>query len=244
MYRTTSIAVRWPVCRRGAAHRDETCKIQHDMLPILQLYILEAIKNFHAIPEERKDALKRIVSYLQQAMDANQTPELLYICMRNSRMSHFGQIWSRVAAAYYGFINVRTFSGGIDVTSFDSDAIRIIEMIGFSVKQTDYSNNPAYKIQFGDSDIYLTCFSKKYDDIENPAQGFCVIMMCGEAEAALKHINGAEQWVSTIYNEFKASDITSDLDDVYLESSMEIATECLYVFSELSKMTTLAYELV
>jgi arsenate reductase len=205
------------------------------MLPIIQRYILEAIKGFDTIPEERKRALHQIISYVQKKSDANHTPELLYICMRNSRMSHFGQIWGSVAATYYGFPHVKTYSGGIQATVFDLGSIRIIETIGFIVKQTDNTPNPLYTIQFGDSDIHITCFSKKYDANENPAQGFCVIMMCREAEAALTHIDGAEVWVSTLYNEFKPSDSTADLDDRYLESIKEIATECLYVFSRLSQ---------
>jgi len=205
------------------------------MSPIIQRYILEAIKGFDAIPDVRKQALKNIIQYLKKVTDDNKRPELLYICMRNSRMSHLGQIWSRVAATYYGFTNVRTYSGGIHATAFDLNSITIIEMIGFSVSQTDYTPNPSYKIQFGDSDIYITCFSKKYDDRENPIQGFCVIMMCEEAEAALSHIEGAELWVSTLYNDLQASNLTGDWDNMYLKSSKEIATECLYVFSELSK---------
>lgn len=205
------------------------------MLPIIQRYILDAIKNFDTIPEDRKRALHKIIDYVQKKLDENHTPELLYICIRNSRMSQFGQIWGSVAATYYGFTNVRTYSGGILATAFDLNSIRIIEMIGFSVKKMDNALNPKYKIQFGDSDIHITCFSKKYDASENPIQFFCVIMMCQEAEATLPHIDGAELWVSTLYNEFKASDLLTDRDDMYLESSREIATECLYVFSELSK---------
>jgi len=204
------------------------------MLPIIQRYILDAINDFHTIPEERKRALHRIISYVQKKTDENRTPELLYICIGNSRMSHFGQIWGSVAATYYGFTNVKTYSGGMYPTAFDLNSIRIIETIGFSIKQTNNAPNPMYKIQFGDSDIHITCFSKKYDDIENPIQGFCVIIMCAEAEAALLNIDGAELWVSTLYDEFKASDSTTDRDDRYFESSKEIATECLYVFSQLS----------
>lgn len=205
------------------------------MSPKIEQYISEAIKSFDTIPEERKNVLKKISAYVQQKVHDKQTAELIYICTHNSRRSHFGQIWAKVAATYYGFPDVETYSGGTEATAFNSNAIKAIKTIGFSVRNEDGKPNAVYSVQFGDTKTVIKCFSKKYDDKANPKKDFCAVMTCTEADGACPYIEGAEVRVSTPYNDPKAFDGTSQQDDMYLERSKQIATECLYVFSQIKK---------
>jgi arsenate reductase len=205
------------------------------MSPIIEQYIVEAIQCFDSISEERKILLKKISSYIEKKILKKETPELIYICTHNSRRSHFGQIWAKIAATYYGFSDVQTYSGGTEATAFNPNAIRAIETIGFNViKETDKPNS-MYKVQFGIPDVTINCFSKKYDHRLNPTQGFCAVMTCTEADGACPFIDGAEVRISTPYNDPKAFDGTSRQDAMYLERCKQIVTECLYVFSQISK---------
>ena len=205
------------------------------MSPKVEQYISEAIKSFDTISEERKNVLKKISAYVQQKVNEKQTAELIYICTHNSRRSHFGQIWAKVAATYYGFADVETYSGGTDSTAFNPNAIRAIETIGFSVTNEEGKPNAVYSVQFGDSKTIIKCFSKKYDDKANPKQGFCAVMTCTEADGACPYIDGVAARISTPYNDPKAFDGTPQQDAMYLERSKQIATECLYVFSQIKK---------
>ena len=205
------------------------------MSPIIEQYISEAIKSFDTISDERKDVLKKISAYVQKKVSEGKTAELIYICTHNSRRSHFGQIWAKVAATYYGFNNVETYSGGTEATAFNPNAIKAIETIGFTVKNEDGKPNAVYSVQFGDAKTVIKCFSKKYDDKANPKQGFCAVMTCTEADGACPYIDGAEVRVATPYNDPKAFDGTPQQDAMYLERSKQIATECLYVFSQINK---------
>jgi arsenate reductase len=205
------------------------------MSPIIEQYILEAITSFDTISEERKKALKKISAYIQQKVNEKQTAELIYICTHNSRRSHFAQIWTKVAATYYGFTDVQTYSGGTEATAFNPNAIRAIETIGFRITNEDSKPNAVYSVQFGETKTVIKCFSKKYDDNANPKKGFCAVMTCTEADGACPYINGAQVRVSTPYNDPKAFDGTPQQDAMYLERSKQIATECLYVFSQIKK---------
>jgi arsenate reductase len=196
------------------------------MSPIIEQYIVEAIQCFDSISEERKILLKKISSYIEKKILKKETPELIYICTHNSRRSHFGQIWAKIAATYYGFSDVETYSGGTEATAFNPNAIRAIETIGFNVTKKEDKPNSMYTIN---------CFSKKYDHRLNPTQGFCAVMTCTEADGACPFIDGAEVRISTPYNDPKAFDRTSQQDAMYLERCKQIATECLYVFSQISK---------
>lgn len=60
-------------------------------------------------------------------------------------------------------------------------------------------------------------------------------MTCTEADGACPYIEGAQVRVATPYNDPKAFDGTPQQDAMYLERSKQIATECLYVFSQINK---------
>ena len=205
------------------------------MSPEIQQYISDAIKSFDTISEERKNVLKKISAYVQQKVNEKQAAQLIYICTHNSRRSHFGQIWAKVAAAYYGFTDVETYSGGTEATAFNPHAITAMKTIGFNVINEDGKPNAVYSVQVGDTKTVIKCFSKKYNDKANPKQGFCAVMTCTEADGACPLIEGAEVRVSTPYNDPKVFDGTPQQDAMYLERSRQIATECLYVFSQINK---------
>ena len=206
------------------------------MKPVIQQYISEAIKSFDTIPDERKNILKKISRYVQDKIRRQQIPTLVYICTHNSRRSHLGQIWAKVAATYYGFTHLQTYSGGTEVTAFNAYAITAIEAIGFNVTKQGENANPVYTVDFGNAAAIITCFSKRYDADANPKEGFCAVMTCTEADGACPFIEGAELKIATPYNDPKAFDGTPQQDVMYSERSRQIATECLYVFSQITNL--------
>ena len=201
------------------------------MYPQITKYIKEAEKGFEAIPEERKFLLAKITKYVSDRLKANLKAELIYICTHNSRRSHFGQIWAKTAAAYYGIDNVTTYSGGTEATAFNPNAIKAAETAGLKIEKDNSSTNPRYIVHFQEIGDTILCFSKKYDDAANPQDGFCAIMTCTEADGACPFVPGAVARVSTPYNDPKAFDNTPEQDAKYSERCLQIATETLYTFS-------------
>ncbi len=201
----------------------------------INAFIDDAIKNFDSIPAERKATLEKISAYVQHSLDKSKNPELIYICTHNSRRSHYGQVWAKVAATYFGFNNVYTYSGGTEATAFNPNAIKALRSLGFKIEQDAESSNPYYSVQFDNEGTEIVCFSKKYDHVSNPKFDFCAVMTCTEADGACPMIAGAEERVSTTYEDPKKSDGTPEQDKTYIERSKQIATECLYVFSKVKK---------
>lgn len=186
--------------------------------------------NFNAIPAERKIILQSIANYIQEKKDKSQPTNLVYICTHNSRRSHFGQVWAAVAAHYYDVKNIHTFSGGTEVTAFNPNAINALIQTGFVVKADYKKSNPLYHIHFSE-DNYSECFSKVYDDINNPRENFAAIMTCGSAETNCPFIPNCELRIATTYNDPKASDNSPEQNETYYNRSKEIATEIFYTFS-------------
>jgi len=191
------------------------------------------VKNFRELPTERKEILEKISSYIKNTTSTGEDANLVYVCTHNSRRSHLGQVWSAVAAAYYGIANVKTFSGGTEATAFNPNAIKALISAGFSVKKASESINPVYEVYFAE-DRFVTCFSKIYNDAGNPSQKFAAIMTCSDAEENCPFIPGCDLRIGTTYHDPKAFDNTLLQDEKYTERSNQIAMECLYVFSILA----------
>lgn len=203
------------------------------MFDLIQKRCDALVKNFGEIPAERRLILEKISSYIKGKLSNKETANLVYVCTHNSRRSHLGQVWAAVAAAYYGVEKIKTFSGGTEATAFHPNAIKALMSAGFEVKKTSESKNPVYEVYFAENS-FTTCFSKVYNDAENPSQNFAAIMTCSDAEENCPFIPGCELRIGTTYNDPKAFDHTVLQDEKYTERSNQVAMECLYVFSTLT----------
>lgn len=198
----------------------------------IKKYCDELTSDFDIITSERKEILHKLSNYIQTKIDLKSEIKLVYVCTHNSRRSHFGQIWASVAASFYSVENVTTFSGGTEATAFNINAINSLKRTGFLITDDNSLTNPKYKVCFSDTE-YSTCFSKVYDDKENPVNSFAAIMTCSDAEQNCPFIPGVELRIGTTYNDPKEFDNTSLQDSKYDERSQQIALETLYVFSKL-----------
>lgn len=202
------------------------------LYPQLQLFCDSLTQQFNTISEERKVVLQTIAQYIQAKQQNNQETNLVYICTHNSRRSHFGQVWARVASHYYNIKPVHTFSGGTEATAFNPNAIKALQQQGFVVTTNEIETitNPTYTVYFTE-EFYSTCFSKVYDNDANPKKNFAAIMTCGSADTNCPYIPNCELRVSTTYKDPKASDNTAQQEETYYNRSKEIATEIFYLFS-------------
>ena len=190
-------------------------------------------QQFDRISLERKFLLEKIATFIQGKKDADLPIQLVYVCTHNSRRSHFGQIWAAVAADYHGVKNVSTFSGGTEATAFNPNAIEALIGLGFEITTSDVSSNPRYDVDFGGLNASI-CFSKVYDDTNNPSSNFATIMTCGDAEENCPFIPGVELRIGTTYDDPKAFDGTEQQNEKYTERALQIGLETLYVFSKIN----------
>lgn len=196
-------------------------------------YCVELTREFNTISSERKENLKKISDYIISKQRENKPVNLIYICTHNSRRSHFGQIWAKVASDFYNISNVNTFSGGTEATAFNSSAISALKRIGFDIKPVNIEKNTHYYVSYDETQKPIESFSKVYDDTANPQKEFAAIMTCGEAEENCPFIPGVEMRIATTYDDPKAFDNTPQQDTKYQERCKQIALETLYVFSKI-----------
>lgn len=193
-------------------------------------YLDDLKSQFDSIPAERKDILAKIATYISSKKEQGKPINLVYICTHNSRRSHFGQLWAKAVADYYGIEDVNTFSGGTEGTAFNRNAIDALLRAGFEIKQITDSENPIYHVSHNEGEPSV-CFSKVYDASQNPLSEFAAIMTCSDAEENCPFIPGVELRIATTYDDPKEFDNTPMQDSKYDERCKQIALETLYAFS-------------
>ena len=201
------------------------------MHPGLQASIDRAVAAIGAIDAERRALLDELASFVSSARRRAEGAQLTFICTHNSRRSQMGQLWAAAAAAHFGVDGVFTHSGGTEVTAFHPNAVAAMRRAGFVLDASD-GENPHYSVSYSAEAPAIDCFSKVYDDPRNPSRGFAAIMTCSEADEACPVVLGAALRVPLRYEDPKSADGSADEAAVYDERSMQIATEMLYLFSE------------
>lgn len=197
----------------------------------LESYIKDILGEFGEIPKDRKKTLEDVSGYIKQKLTNDETAKLNFICTHNSRRSQMAQIWASAAAEFYRLKNIQTYSGGMEVTAFHPNAISVLERAGFKVEKTG-GGNPKYRLYFSDKSEPFICFSKTFDDAENPKRDFAALMTCSSADENCPFVPGAEYRMAITYQDPKESDGTAAEIETYDERCRQIAAEMFYMMSK------------
>lgn len=182
---------------------------------------------------ERKETLQPLVDFIQTKVSNDQEIRLHFICTHNSRRSHLAQVWAQTASAYFNVNNVFCYSGGTEATALFPMVTKTLEQQGFQIKCLSEGINPVYAMKYAKNEHPIIGFSKTYDDDFNPQSEFAAIMTCSSADQDCPLIPGAEKRIPITYDDPKAFDNSPQQAEKYRERSVQIATEMVYVFSQI-----------
>ena len=79
----------------------------------------------------------------------------------------------------------------------------------------------------------LKVFSKRFDDFANAADDFAAVMTCADADENCPFIPGTSARIALNYQDPKVADGTSEEQQTYDARQRQIATEMLFVFSQI-----------
>ena len=205
--------------------------------PTLFSEIEKVIKNLNIenITTERKETLQPLVAFIQTKVNEQKEIRLNLICTHNSRRSHLAQVWSQTASAYFNIKNVFCYSGGTEATAMFPMVAKTLKNQGFKIKTISEGSNPVYAIKYAENEHPIIGFSKSYDNDFNPQSEFAAIMTCSQADGGCPFISGAEKRIPITFDDPKEFDNTPQQAGKYEERSLQIATEMLYVFSQIKQ---------
>ncbi|MGA1373243.1 MAG: protein-tyrosine-phosphatase [Flavobacteriales bacterium] len=183
------------------------------------------------LPAERLGELDELAATI-----AGGQSDLVFICTHNSRRSHMAQLWAQAAAFHVGLNDVKTYSGGTEVTAFNPRAVAALERAGWTAEiEGTADRNPVRRLSAAGVPAQR-CWSKRYDDASNPPSGFIAVMTCSEADGACPVVFGASARFSLPYIDPKISDGTPEESDTYDARSAQIASEMLYVMQTAARL--------
>jgi len=202
------------------------------LFPKISQYCKELLEEQELIPDDRKEQLAQLSSYISRCFQKGEIPQLIVICTHNSRRSHLGQVWLAVGADYLDLPSIATYSGGTEATAFNQRAVKALDDLGLEVvaAQKD-ADNPRYKLYWSYTMPPYVAFSKKYDEQPNPSSNFGAIMVCSEADEGCPNISGAAYRIALPFEDPKAFDNTELEEEKYLERSRQIGREMLYMLN-------------
>lgn len=192
------------------------------------------VLNPQNIAEERKEILQPLVGFIQSKSLNHQKIRLNFICTHNSRRSHLLQVWAQTMANYFNIKNVFCYSGGTEATAVFPMVAETLQNSGFQINKISNNENPVYSIKYAENEHPIIGFSKKLDDDFNPKSRFCAIMTCDSANDACPIVFGAEKRIPITFEDPKAFDNTPQQAEKYNETSLRIATDLFYVFSQIN----------
>lgn len=198
--------------------------------PELDAFLNGLKPDMDRISQERRSELDSLSGWLREEEKKGGPIRLVFICTHNSRRSHFGQVWSAVAARKFGWKNVETFSGGTEATACNPRSVAAFQRAGLKVENPG-GENPRYLVKMGEELPPLVCFSKKFSDPFNPQSAFAAVMTCTQADRACPIVPGASYRISIPYEDPKVSDGTPQEAATYDARCRQIAAEMMYVFS-------------
>lgn len=195
--------------------------------------VLNAL-DLDTIPNERKELLKPLAQAIKAKQEANQAILLNFICTHNSRRSVFAQVWAQAIAAHLDIPNVHSYSGGTEVTAIYPSILSTLQQQGFQSSVINEGPNPHSRISYSPEVPPVIGFSKRWDDAFNPQVSFMAVMTCSEADKGCPYLPKAEKRFAIPYEDPKVFDGGSNEEEAYKSRSLQIATEIMFVFSNLN----------
>lgn len=186
------------------------------------------------IPDERKVLLLPLIEFIQSKVANDQEIRLNFICTHNSRRSHLSQVWAQTIANYFHIRRLFCYSGGTESTALFPMVVETLRNSGFKIETIADGSNPIYGIKYSENEHPIVGFSKKLDNDFNPKSKFAAIMTCDSANEACPIVLGAEKRIPITFKDPKAFDNTPQQSEKYKERSLQIATELVYVFSQIN----------
>ena len=203
----------------------------------VESYVKKVLSNFDSISGDRKKDLEKIANWIATKSKVNDKTEITIICTHNSRRSHFGQVWLQIAARYYGFTKIYVYSGGTEATALNQRALNALKRTGLKIEKIgNDKQNPKFNLYYSKNENPVLLYSKRYDDIQNPKNGFAAIMVCSQADEACPNVPGADVKFAIPYEDPKASDNTPYETARYDETCLKIASEMFYIMYKVKQL--------
>lgn len=201
--------------------------------PSLRVYLDARKQELDRVSPPRQETLRPLAGHVRLQIQNDSVIRLNFICTHNSRRSHLGQIWAKVAATFFGISGLETYSGGTEVTAMNPRLVAALTRAGLQIDAPSAaSDNPRYRVFYSDDTSPSVCFSKRFDDPANPRKDYAAVVTCGSADQACPVVPGCTDRFVIRYDDPKVADDTPREQAVYDERTADVCREMLWVMKD------------
>lgn len=186
------------------------------------------------IASDRKQILQHLAQAIQEGLQKKEGVALQFICTHNSRRSQFAQVWAQHLLYWHGYFKVGCYSGGTAVTAVYPEVINQFKLQGFTASRLSEGSNSVYAVKASKQLAPSFVFSKPITHLVNPSDDFIAVMTCDQAYEACPVVLGAKKRIGLTYTDPKNHDGQENEEQAYAQTSTQIATEMLYLCSQLN----------
>lgn len=193
-----------------------------------QTYLISAL---------RKEELDTLAELVVNEYDEYGEVDMIVICKENSLRSQLGQLWIQSIAQNYNLDFLNVYSGGTEVTSFNSNMVKELSNYGFTIEKLNDIENPGYLISQSEDDKSTdVMFSKLYDDEFNPEFDFIALICCSEADKNCPVIEECSHRLYMPYDSVKKFENTDQQKEKYTSIIEEIGREMMYMIKKVVEL--------
>lgn len=179
---------------------------------------------------ERTRQLGGLTDYIKTQKDHQAPLRLMFVCTHNSRRSVLGQAVAPLLAHALEMLVPASYSGGTEVTACHINTLLALELLGMEVSRGKEEENPLSSVVPYPNATALPIWSKRFDDAQNPAQGFAAIMVCSSADENCPFVPGADVRISLPFDDPKRADGTAEAEQTYIDTAVIIAADLALAF--------------
>ncbi len=187
----------------------------------------------YLISAPRKEELDKLAELIVSEYEDYGEVDIIVICSENSLRSQLGQLWIQSLAQNYNLDFLSVFSGGTEITSFNSNMVKALSDYGFTIEKLNDIENPGYLISQSEDDKSTdVMFSKLYDDELNPEYDFIALIICEKADKNCSIIEESSHRLYMPYENVKIFDNTDKQSDMYKDKIEEIGRDMIYMIKQ------------
>jgi hypothetical protein len=200
--------------------------------PELMSYCQSLQDEFVNVPDSTGKMLKEAGTYIIDHLNSGRETSISFVCEHNSRKSHLGQVWTQMAAQYYGIDSVICYSGGTTPTYVNQRIIKALENTGFQISEKGIAGEgPIYYLNYNKPSQGFEIFSKRYDHAMNPDTNYIAISLCYNPEECCPITGGADEQLTIPYPDLQPYDNTPLETKMYDEQCRMIARDMFFMMN-------------
>ncbi|OIQ36390.1 MAG: hypothetical protein BM563_10860 [Bacteroidetes bacterium MedPE-SWsnd-G1] len=189
------------------------------------------------ISNDRKKILTELVDAIIIERKKLKKVRVNYISSQNSTTSQLYQIWTHFAIHFFKLKRLKSYSGGLTVSSIDVNVVNILQSVGFCFKLLEFDHqNPIYEVSCKNMKKPLVIYSKLYDSLISK-KPFIAVSLSKPVDEYCLYIPEVNSKVYLPMNNLEKTNKSNESLKFYSDFNIQIAAEVYFVFEQVQKLS-------